>query len=99
MINTFQEQIFYHYILGNPLFLGVSRSDFFTNSTVKELFEIAKDHALKYKEAPTKDQLIQLVQIKGLGEKYTEDVITGLYNTKQLLAEYDNEWLENNVGK
>ena len=98
MINSFQEQIFFHYILDNQIFLNATKPDFFTNANVRELFEIAKDHALKYKEPPSKDQMIQLVQIKGLGEKYSEDIITGLYNAKLLLGEYDNEWLENNVG-
>jgi len=98
MINAYQEQIFYHYILGNTLFLNISKSDFFTNPAIRELFDIAKGHALKYKEPPSKDQMIQLVQIKGLGEKYNDDMIAGLYNAKLLLGEYDSEWLEKNVG-
>ena len=98
MITSYQEQIFYHYILGNPIFLNTAKQDFFTNAVVRELFEIAKAHSLKYKEAPSKDQMVQLIQIKGLGEKYSNDVIEGLYNAKQLLGQYDNSWLENNVG-
>jgi KaiC/GvpD/RAD55 family RecA-like ATPase len=98
MINAYQEQIFYHYILNNTLFLNITKSSFFKNSNVRELFEIAKDHTIKYKEPPSKEQMIQLVQIKGLSEKYNEDMIVGLYNTKQLLSEYDDDWLENNVG-
>lgn len=97
-INNFQETIFFHYILSNSIFLNTTKSEFFTNTNVKELFEIAKDHTLKYKEPPSKEQLIQLIQVKGLSDKYTEDMITALYNTKNLLVEYDNEWLENNVG-
>jgi KaiC/GvpD/RAD55 family RecA-like ATPase len=98
MIHGYQEQIFYHYILQNPLFLGVTKSDFFTNASVRELFEIAKEHALKYKEPPSKEQMIQLVQIKGLAEKYNDDLVESLYNTKQLLAQYEDQWLEENVG-
>ncbi|MFA5153319.1 MAG: DnaB-like helicase C-terminal domain-containing protein [Clostridia bacterium] len=40
----------------------------------------------------------ELVRIKGLGEKYNDDIITSLYNTKQLLSNYDSSWLEENVG-
>ena len=98
MINAFQEQIFYHYILDNPIFLNAAKSDFFTNANIREIFEIAKDYSLKYKEPPTKEQMIQLIQIKGLGEKFSDDMVNGLYNTKQLLSNYGNEWLENNVG-
>ena len=93
----YQEQVFYHYILQNGLLLGVTKPDFFSNANIRELFKIAQEHALRYKEAPTKDQLVQVVQIKGLGEKYSEDLITSLYNSKQLLAEYGEEWLETNI--
>ncbi len=98
MINAYQEQIFFHYILGNQLFLSVSKSEYFANQNIRELFDIAKEHALRYKEAPSKDQMVELIRVKGLGEKYSDEVVSGLYNTKQLLGNYDNDWLEQNVG-
>jgi len=96
-VNSFQEQIFYHYILSNSLFLNTTKSDYFSNGIIRDLFEIAKEHALRYKEAPSKDQMIQLINIKGQGEKYNDDIITSLYNTQQLLSQYGEEWLNNNV--
>ncbi len=97
-INVYQEQIFFHYILANQIFLNTTKSEFFTNQNVRELFDIAKEHAVKYKEPPSKEQMIQLVNIRGLSEKYNDDLITSLYNTKQLLTQYEDEWLEENVG-
>jgi len=97
MTGVYKENIFYHYILNNQLFLNLTKSEYFQNPIIKELFDIAKEHALRYKEPPSKDQMIELIRIKGLGEKYNDDIITSLYNTKQLLGQYDNEWLENNV--
>jgi len=98
MINAYQEQVFYHYILSNQIFLNTAKPDFFTNQNIREIFEIAKEHAIRYKEPPSKEQMTQLIQIKGLGEKFNEDMVQGLYNTKALLSEYGNEWLDNNVG-
>lgn len=98
MITAYQEQIFFHYILTNQQYLGVTKPEFFTSQALREIFEVAKDHAIKYKEPPSKEQMSQLIQMKGLGEKYSDDVIQGLYNTKSLLVEYENEWLENNIG-
>ena len=98
MINLYQEQIFFHYILDNQIFLNVSKSDYFSNQDIRELFDIAKEHALRYKEPPTKDQMVELIRVKGLGEKFSSEQIEGLYNTKQLLGNYDSEWLEQNVG-
>jgi archaellum biogenesis ATPase FlaH len=98
MVNTYLEQIFYHHILNNQIFLNLTKPEYFSNTNVREIFEIAKEHALKYHEPPSKDQMIQLIQIKGLGEKYTDDMVNGLYNTKQRLGEYDDDWLQNNIG-
>jgi len=93
-----QENLFFHFILGNPLFLNTAKPEFFTNQNVRELFDIAKEHTLRYKEPPSKEQMMQLIQIKGLGEKFSDDMITGLYNIKKQLGEdYDNEWVENNA--
>lgn len=98
MLTSYQENIFYHYILSNPIFLNKAKPEFFTNQNIREIFDIAKEHAIRYKEAPSKDQLVQLIKIKGLSEKYSDDMVEGLYNTKKLLSEYDPEWLEQNAG-
>jgi len=97
MNNAYQEQIFFHYILDNQIFLHVTKSEFFQNQELRELFDIAKEHALKYKEPPTKEQMVALIRVKGLGEKYSEEQLEGLYNTKALLGQYGEEWLENNI--
>jgi len=98
MINAYQESIFFHYILENQVFLNSTKPEFFSNQTLKDIFEIAKVHSLKYKESPSQQQLYELIRIKGLAEKYSEDVVEALYNTKQQLSQYDPDWLEENVG-
>lgn len=98
MINSYQEQVFYHYILENPSYLKVAQDGFFNNDKVRDLFNVAREHALKYKEPPSKDQLLEIVKIKGLQENLNQDIIEALYNSKVLLQEYDDAWLEENVG-
>jgi len=68
-INIYQEQVLYHYILGDQIYLQAAESDYFSNQILKDSFEIAKEHALKYKESPSKEQFLQIVKIKGLSEK------------------------------
>jgi KaiC/GvpD/RAD55 family RecA-like ATPase len=97
-INIYQEQVLYHYILGDQIYLQAAESDYFSNQILKDSFEIAKEHALKYKESPSKEQFLQIVKIKGLSEKISDDVVTALYNTKQLLEQYDDQWLKDTVG-
>jgi len=98
MINAYQENIFFHYILENQTFLNSTKSEFFSNQTLKDLFDIAKEHALRYKEPPSKEQLSELIRIKGLGERYSEDVVEALYNSKAQLQQYDQQWLDDNIG-
>jgi len=98
MINVYQETVFFHYILGNQIFLNTTQPEFFTSQTLRDLFVIAKEHTLRYKDAPSREQMYELIRVKGMNEKYSLDVIESLYNTKQKLSEYDQEWLENNVG-
>jgi KaiC/GvpD/RAD55 family RecA-like ATPase len=98
MIQSYQEQIFWHYILGNRMYLNTTKPEFFSNPVLKDLFDIAKDHSLRYEEAPSKDQLAELVRIKGKNDTISEDIITALYNAKEQLKNYDQKWIEDNVG-
>ena len=98
MIQAYQEQIFWHYILNNRIYLNTTKPEFFSNQTLKELFEIAKDHSLRYGEAPSRDQIIELVKIKGKNDTISEDIISALYNAKEQLKNYDQKWIEDNVG-
>ena len=56
-VNSYQEQTFYHYILGEQTLLNVTKPDFFTNKNLRNAYEIAKEFAVEYKEAPSKDQM------------------------------------------
>jgi len=96
-INSYQEIVFYHYILGDMMLTSNTKSEYFSSPILKELFDISKEHTLKYKSPPSKEQLSEIVRIKGAASKINEDIITTIYNTKEKLAEYDSEWLDNNV--
>ena len=95
--NSYFDQIIYHFILSNPVLTQNTQPDFFTNPNLKELYKIAKDHVLKYKESPSKEQIQQLVDIKGISNILTKEIINAVYNTKDLLNEYDDEWLNTNA--
>jgi KaiC/GvpD/RAD55 family RecA-like ATPase len=98
MIQAYQEQIFWHYILNNRIYLNTTNPEFFSSPTLKEMFDIAKNHALRYGEAPSKEQMIELIRLKGSSETLSEDIIGALYNAKIKMAEIDKKWLEDNVG-
>ncbi len=98
MIAAYKEQIFFHYILSNRIYLNTTKPEFFTNQTLREMFEIAKDHALRYNDPPSKDQMTELIRVKGINDRISDDIIGALYNTREQLQTYDDKWLEDNVG-
>jgi len=98
MLQGYQEQIIYHYVLGDLIYVNVARPEFFTNDILKQSFDVAKEYVLKYKEPPSKEQFSQLIKIKGLSDKLSDDVINSLYNTKALLSQYEDTWLKENIG-
>lgn len=97
-LSGYQEQIFFHYILKEVKYLATTQKDFFSNQNIKLIFDIAKEHALRYKEPPSQDQVIELIRIKGLESQITVDIISALYNSIIQLEEYDDVWLAENVG-
>ncbi len=92
-----QEQIFFFSILKDHKYLENSKPEFFSNQNIREIFKIAKDHALKYKQVPTEAQLNELIRIKGLSEQLTPDMIQSLYNIYNNLDSYSDDWLEQNT--
>jgi len=96
--NNYIEVVFFHYILSDQVFLNTAKPEFFSNQTLRDLFSIAKEHAINYKEAPSKEQLLELIRIKGFSDKYSDDVIGALFNAKEQLKQYDKEWLVDNIG-
>jgi hypothetical protein len=96
-INAYTEQTFFFHILENDNLLQVTKSDFFSNKNLKLAYEIAREFALEYKSPPSKDQILELIRVKGHNQDLSEDTITALYNTKVMLSQYDEKWLETNV--
>ncbi len=97
MINAYQEQAFYHYILENDHFLTACQPDFFAAKNIRLAYEVASEFAKEYKEAPSSEQMQELIHIKGLNESLSNDVIIALYNSKNVLEQYEKQWLDDNV--
>lgn len=93
-----QEQLFYHYILSNHVFLKNTHPEFFGNKNIRSVYEIAKEHTIQYGSSPSKDQVSELIRIKGVEDQITPDMVDAIYNSKVLLDQYEKDWLDDNVG-
>jgi KaiC/GvpD/RAD55 family RecA-like ATPase len=91
MVTLDLQQKFFHVIIENPIYLEKVDHSFFDNSDVSLLFKVAKSFIKKYPEhSPTKDQLIHILDKRGLLERLPEDRIDLIYHSKN--REYDKEW-------
>lgn len=96
-MQNYQEQVFFHYILDNRIFLEKTKEEFFSSKILKDVFEIAKDHTIKYNNPPSVEQIWEIISIKGKSGEISEEVIKALYNSKEQLNNYDSQWLNDNV--
>jgi len=91
--NTYIQNIFYHYILEDAILAEKFQPSFFTAKPVQTAFALAKDYLLRYAQAPTADQLKELVKKECKSEELPDDVIDVIYSQKKQLAAYTDEWL------
>ena len=95
--STFIQNAYYHYILSEPSLAMRFEPDFFSAKSVQIAFRIAKDYVVKYHEAPTGEQMKELVRINNLEDQLKDDIIDALYAQKKLLNNFTEEWLYDEV--
>lgn len=97
MNNTYLENIMFFHILRNLDLVQAFKGSYFTNSTLKDLFEIVKPHILEYKQEPTERQTIDLVKAYGKEDKISPDMIHTLWESKNSVTQYTEDWLNKNT--
>lgn len=95
MTATHLEKIFFHNILGSKDYIHLADPRFFENEIIRECFKVSLEFYNKYTQAPSRQQLEELVKIKGLEEKITNDKLDIIYNVD--LTKYDDDWLNENI--
>ena len=91
--NGFIENVYYHYILSHLNLVTKFEPSFFTSKPLQLAFGTAKSYVIKYHEAPTADQMKQLVRADNISDQLSDDIIDVIYAQKRMLASYTDEWL------
>ena len=97
MNNTYLENIIFFYIIQHIDLVQAFKGSYFTNPILKQLFEIVKPHVLEYKIEPTETQTINLVKAYGKDDKLPVDIIHTLWESRNMVSQYTDEWLSQNV--
>lgn len=95
MTSVHLEKIFYHNILNSKDYVHLAKPRFFETEVIRECFKISLEFYEKYSTPPTRQQLEELIKVKGLEEKITRDKIDIIYDVD--LTKYDTDWLSENI--
>jgi len=95
MVNVNLEKIFYSYILESKEYIHVVNSGFFESEEIGGLFKVAREFFSDYNKTPSRDQIKELVLLKGLEETLNEKKIDIIYDVD--MSQYDEEWLQSSV--
>ena len=88
MVSTNLEKIFYHHLLENKDHIDLVKPRFFETDSIKECFKLASEFYEKYSKSPTRQQIEELVKLKGIEETVTNaklDIIYGVDLSTYLL--------------
>jgi archaellum biogenesis ATPase FlaH len=83
------EKIFFNYLLKNKEYLDLISENYFDSKEIAELFKICSEFIKKYSQSPTKEQLLELVKLKGIKIDY--DLLNLFLDVN--LDSYDKDWL------
>ena len=95
--NSILQNVYYHYVLSNPLIAEKINPEFFSSKILQSAFRLAKDYVIKYRSAPTLEQMKELVLINNMQEQVTDDLLSILYSQKSMLDMYTPDWLYDQV--
>ena len=97
MNNTYLENIIFFYIIKNMDLVQAFKGSYFTNPILKQLFDIVKSHIIEYRVEPTETQVINLVKAYDKIDKISEDTIHTLWESRNMISQYTDEWLSQNT--
>lgn len=96
-MNQYTQIIFYHYILSNYELASKVSDTYFDAKNIQICFKYAQEYVMKYHDAPSAEQLKEIIKINGMSDVVGQDVIDSIYASKSSLSQYTNDWLYDNA--
>ena len=95
--NPILQNVFYHYVLGNQVLAEKFNPEFFSSKILQGAFRLARDYVLKYRQAPSLAQMKELVLMNNMQDEITDDLLDILYSQAQMVSNYSEDWLYDEV--
>jgi KaiC/GvpD/RAD55 family RecA-like ATPase len=89
---THLEKIFFHYVEKRPELEDIISGRFFETIDIRELFDARKEFKNKYHEYPSRQQVKEILKLKGIHDRITPEKVDVIYDID--LSQYEDNWLE-----
>jgi hypothetical protein len=97
MINQYIQNVFYHYVLSDATLCSKYKGEYFDSKDMALCFKYAQDYVAKYHQAPSGEQLKEIIHISGVDRDGIDDFIDILYSSANSIKEYTEDWLFDNA--
>lgn len=92
--DNFTETLIFFFVLKTPELTAKYKPIYFSSDTLKKLFEAIQPHVLQYKEEPTVEQVIMILERENmLKDNITKDLIYEIWKVRAQVNQYSEDWL------
>ena len=95
-MNQYIQTVFYHFLLSDPGLTLKIEPDFFDAQNLQICFQYAKEYVIKYHQAPSANQLKELLRLDNKSEIVSDDIVDILYSSQKSVNDYSYDWLYDN---
>lgn len=97
-----KDPIYYHFILARRDLASKIDGSFFENSTIKPMYELARNYTLKYGTAPSKEDFMSMVALSDISEEerkmlFSESRIDVVYSRVDEVCRYGEDALADEI--
>jgi len=89
--------IAFFYMMKDASMIKQFRRDFFSESTIINIFDYVKDFVIDYNVEPTLEQVLELVKLQGKDDIDLDSIRT-LWQNKTQVSKYQDDWLHKTIG-
>lgn len=94
MNESYTEILIFFYVIKNYDIAVRYKPEWWQSERLKRLYAIIQPYIIDYREEPSEQTVMMLIQKEGMSTEFTTDVIHSLWENRDSLSTYNEEWLK-----
>lgn len=94
MNETYTENLIFFYVIKHYDIAIKYKPEWWRSERLKRLYSIIHPYIQEYRCEPSEKEVMELIKAKGLTTEFTADIIHSLWETRDNLNQYNEEWLK-----